>query len=79
MAEVHGIDLTVDVDEGTGSFWAWGTKTHLQQADVCRRPYTEGFFDRVLMISILEHLHPEDPQHALLEVRRVLRPAGQLV
>lgn len=78
-AEIHGIDLTANVDEVTDFFRERGIETHLQQGDVRRLPHRDAFFDSVLMISILEHLRPEDLQHALLEVHRVLRPGGQLV
>lgn len=78
-AEIHGIDLTANIDEVTGFFRARGIETHLRQGDVRRLPHEDGFFDSVLMISILEHLRPEDLLQALSEVRRVLRPGGGLV
>jgi ubiquinone/menaquinone biosynthesis C-methylase UbiE len=78
-AEIHGIDLTASIDEVAGFFRARGIETDLQQGDVRDLPYADGYFDSVLMISILEHLRPEDLLHALVEVRRVLRPGGQLV
>ena len=42
-------------------------------------PYQDNFFDTVLLISILEHLKPNELEQALLEVKRVLKPGGQLV
>jgi SAM-dependent methyltransferase len=77
--EIHGVDLTANIDEVAGFFRARGIETHLQQGDVRRLPYADGFFDSVLMISILEHLRPGDLQQALTEVHRVLRPGGQVV
>jgi SAM-dependent methyltransferase len=77
--EIHGVDLRANIDEVAGFFRARGIETHLQQGDVRRLPYTDGFFDSVLMISILEHLQPADLHQAMAEAGRVLRPGGQLV
>jgi len=42
-------------------------------------PYPDESFDAVLLISILEHLQPQEQLQAFREIRRVLRPGGQLV
>ena len=42
-------------------------------------PYPDAFFDTVLLISILEHLKPEQQATAFQEIRRVLKPAGQVI
>jgi SAM-dependent methyltransferase len=41
-------------------------------------PYADNSFDVVLFCEIIEHLL-SDPVHALLEIRRVLKPGGILV
>ena len=41
-------------------------------------PYDDDSFDVVLFCEIIEHLQ-SDPVHALLEIRRVLKPGGTLV
>ncbi|MGH9900444.1 MAG: methyltransferase domain-containing protein, partial [Pyrinomonadaceae bacterium] len=41
-------------------------------------PYADRSFDVVLFCEIIEHLL-YDPVHALTEIRRVLRPGGQLI
>lgn len=41
-------------------------------------PYDDNFFDVVLFCEIIEHLL-SDPVHALTEIRRVLKPGGDLV
>ncbi len=41
-------------------------------------PYADDSFDVVLFCEIIEHLL-SDPVHALLEIRRVLKPGGTLV
>lgn len=43
-----------------------------------RFPYADATFDIVLFCEIIEHL-TGDPLAALLEIRRVLRPGGELV
>ncbi len=43
-----------------------------------RFPYADASFDVVLFCEIIEHLLA-DPVHALLEIRRVLKPGGSLV
>ena len=45
--------------------------------DIGHLPYCEGFFDKVLLSEVLEHL--EDDLLALREVWHVLRPGGTLV
>jgi SAM-dependent methyltransferase len=77
--EIHGIDLTCAVDEVRQAFLARGLTTHLRHGDVLDLPYPEGHFDTVLLISILEHLKPNDLARAFSEIRRVLRPGGQVV
>ena len=78
-AEIHGLDLTASTDEIARFFRERGVETQLRQGDVRRLPYADGFFDSVLLISILEHLRPADLPAAFGEVRRVLRPGGQVV
>ena len=42
-------------------------------------PYPDNQFDTVLLISILEHLKPDDQPRAFAEIQRVLKPGGQVV
>lgn len=51
----------------------------LGQANARRLPFADAAFDRVLLFDVVEHLHPWELQAALLEARRVLRPAGRLI
>jgi ubiquinone/menaquinone biosynthesis C-methylase UbiE len=56
-----------------------GIETHLQNGNVLSMPYEDDFFDTVLLISILEHLKPTEQSQAFGEIRRVLKPSGQVV
>jgi ubiquinone/menaquinone biosynthesis C-methylase UbiE len=51
----------------------------LEKGNVLDMPYEDNFFDTVLLVSILEHLKPVELEQALVEVRRVLKPGGQMV
>lgn len=77
--EIHGLDLTTDIAKVFSAFQEIGITTFLKQGDILRLPYPEGAFDTVLLISILEHLQPADQHQAFSEIKRVLRPGGQVV
>lgn len=78
--EIHGIDLTADIQAVKSVFEPMGIPLYLKKGDVLDMPYYEDdFFDTVLMISILEHLKPLELEQAFAEVKRVLRPGGQMV
>ncbi|WP_342076364.1 class I SAM-dependent methyltransferase [Yoonia sp. SS1-5] len=53
-----------------------GLRPHLQQADVMSLPYDDQSFDVVMAAHVLEHL--PDPQRALAEMIRVLKPGGMV-
>ena len=78
-AEIHGLDLTASVEEVSRGFTALGIATHLQNGDVLQMPYADHFFDTVLLISIMEHLKPDRLAAAFQEIKRVLKPGGQMV
>ncbi|MHC4644246.1 MAG: class I SAM-dependent methyltransferase [Planctomycetota bacterium] len=77
--EIHGLDLNAPVEKVAAVFRARQIETHLQKGNVLEMPYPENHFDTVLLISILEHLKPDEQVPALEEVRRVLKPGGQVV
>jgi arsenite methyltransferase len=54
-----------------------GPQIELEQASVDRIPYPAESFDVVVSTQVFEYV--EDVAGALLEVRRVLRPAGRVV
>lgn len=77
--EIHGLDLTVNVNEVGEVFEKHNIKTILKNGDVLDMPYGDEIFDTVLLISILEHLQPEQQIMAFAEIHRVLKPGGQVV
>jgi len=77
--QIHGVDLTADAAEVRSVYDALGVQTFLKQGDLLALPYEDQFFDTVLLVSILEHLRPEELERAFVEIRRVLKPGGQMV
>ncbi len=77
--EIYGLDLTASVERVRRAFAARKIETYLQNGDVVDMPYEGGFFETVLLISILEHLKPYQQADAFAEIRRVLKPGGQVV
>src|SRR3954470_4508647 len=77
--EIHGIDLTAQIEPVVNLWKEQGVNVHLRQGSVLELPYENDTFDTVLLISILEHLQPSDQPKAMAEIRRVLKPGGQLV
>jgi len=52
-------------------------KANLEQGDIYSLKFKDETFDYVLMMEVIEHL--EDPFKALKEVKRVLKPSGELI
>ncbi len=56
------------------------TNVHLAQADLCRLPFADGVFDRIVSCQVLEHVPgPDARQSAVTSLHRVLKPQGTLV
>lgn len=77
--QIHGLDLTCDVNVVGGVFKARNIQTDLRNGNVLSMPYADNQFDTVLLISILEHLKPDELAQAFREIQRVLKPGGQVV
>jgi ubiquinone/menaquinone biosynthesis C-methylase UbiE len=77
--EIYGLDLESDCTGVAACFAARGIAAQLVNGSVFDLPYPDDFFDAVLLISILEHLKPEDQDRACREIRRVLKPGGHMV
>ena len=54
-------------------------KTGVAQADAKTLPFPDGYFDRVLMFDVVEHLYPWELHTAMLDVGRVMKPGGLFV
>ena len=77
--EIHGLDLTADARKVAEMFANLGVQTELRNGSVLELPYPDQSFDAVLLISILEHLQPQEQIIAFREIWRVLKPRGQVV
>ncbi|MBK7449389.1 MAG: class I SAM-dependent methyltransferase [Anaerolineales bacterium] len=76
---IHGLDLTCDVNIVKDVFASHNIFPDLKNGDVLKMPYADNQFDTVLLISILEHLKPNELTQAFTEIKRVLKPGGQVV
>jgi ubiquinone/menaquinone biosynthesis C-methylase UbiE len=77
--KIHGLDLSCDVNQVEQVFAPLGIHPDLRNGNVLNMPYPDSQFDTVLLISILEHLKPDELDRALREIKRVLQPGGQVV
>lgn len=77
--EIYGLDLEVSIEQVKAVFESREVNLNLRNGTVLQMPYENGFFDTVLLVSILEHLKPGELELAFSEIRRVLKPGGQVV
>lgn len=77
--EIWGLDLTASTSEITELFRKEGIETRLENGSVQSMPYPDDFFDSVLLVSILEHIKPDEQAGTFREIARVLKPGGQVV
>ncbi|MCF6433452.1 MULTISPECIES: class I SAM-dependent methyltransferase [unclassified Leisingera] len=74
---VHGIDVSPEMLALCAvEMRRAGLTPDLRRADVLSIPFADASFDLVMAAHVIEHL-PE-PQHALREMVRVLKPGGML-
>jgi len=78
-AEPHGIDYAPAAVSLSRRLLTNAPGSGVYRADAKRLPFADGAFDRVLLLDIVEHLHPWELDQALREVWRVLRPDGRVV
>ncbi|MCB9421495.1 MAG: class I SAM-dependent methyltransferase [Ardenticatenaceae bacterium] len=81
--EAYGIDYaeaaTAMTREVIASQQAAGVKAGVCRSDAKKLPFPTGYFDRVLMFDVVEHLYPWELHQAMLEVRRVLKDNGRFI
>ena len=77
--KIYGLDLTCDVTVVNNVFESHKIHPDLRNGNVLSMPYEDNKFDTVLLISILEHLKPVELAQAFQEIKRVLKPGGQVV
>jgi ubiquinone/menaquinone biosynthesis C-methylase UbiE len=77
--EIYGIDLSTDIHLVEATFIDQNVNLYLQNGNVLHLNFPDQSFDTVLLISILEHIQPHEQQQAFSEIRRVLKPGGQVV
>lgn len=77
--KIHGIDLHADPEAVTSMWNNYGVKPILREGNLLALPYEKDQFDTVLLISILEHIKPNEQLAAMKEIHRVLKPGGQMV
>gem|GEM_PF-4658377 len=72
------LDIGVDCDEvGLAACRLNGSHSECKLGNLCALPLADSIMSSVVCISVLEHL--ENPEAAIREMHRVLRPGGVLV
>ena len=82
--EAYGIDYAAAATAMSRDVIAAEQETSDLKAGVCRSdakklPFPTGYFDRVLMFDVVEHLYPWELHKAMVEVRRVLQDDGRFI
>jgi ubiquinone/menaquinone biosynthesis C-methylase UbiE len=77
--EIHGLDLTAKVGLVVENFKKYGLQPKLLNGNILNMPYPDNYFDSVLLVSILEHIKPDEQLTAFREIKRVLKSGGQLI
>jgi ubiquinone/menaquinone biosynthesis C-methylase UbiE len=77
--EIYGLDIEAKTDEVSDVFKKLEISVFLKNGNVLEMPYPDDHFDSVLLVSILEHLHPAVQKKAFQEITRVLKKNGQVV
>lgn len=74
--EWFGIDISnKSVKQAKRAFPSY----HFRTGDVRKINYSDGLFDVVTSLEVLEHLSPKDTFKCLVEIRRVLKSEGKVI
>jgi demethylmenaquinone methyltransferase/2-methoxy-6-polyprenyl-1,4-benzoquinol methylase len=75
---LHGIDISpAMLKQARARLSERGHEAEFRPGEVTRLPYADGQFDVVLAAHVIEHV--PDPEMALAEMHRVLKPGGLVV
>ena len=74
-----GLALSRATAEVVGSRRDGRGRVDLALADATALPLADATADRVLLLDVVEHLHPWQLSEALAEVRRIVRPTGYVI
>jgi SAM-dependent methyltransferase len=79
VGELHGLDLDTDPSGVQARLADLGIRAQLARGSVLDMTeiYADGYFDLVVCFSVMEHL--AEPERALSEIWRVLKPGGTLI
>lgn len=72
----YGVDIN-EADITTARELCPDDRIRYDTGDVARLSFEDDFFDTVICVEVLEHV--EQPAQVLAELRRVLKPGGQLI
>ena len=73
-SRLFGIDLYADAERVTSNLAKLSVTASLISGDIRHTNYSDNSFDLIVAISVFEHIHDPDP--ALNEVFRLLKPNG---
>jgi len=80
--EVHALDLDITVarqNEIARRLGSGSGKLIPVRGDVRRLPYRDASFDRISLVSVIEHVPGEGDSLGMAELGRLLKPGGLLV
>lgn len=75
--ELHGIDVHDNIHLVQDMMQKEGLASTLSKASVTEIPYPDRYFDGIVCMSVLEHIH--DIKTAIHEIRRVTQDDGTIV
>ncbi len=74
LTEIAGIDMAEPYVELARHKLASDPRVRIELGDACALPFVDGSFDRALALLVLQFV--PQPQQAVMEMRRVVRPGG---
>jgi 2-polyprenyl-3-methyl-5-hydroxy-6-metoxy-1,4-benzoquinol methylase len=75
--ELHGIDILSDAATLTEILNKQNIRAMLKQENILQAGYPDNYFDLIIAFSVFEHIREFGP--ILKEMRRIMKPGGQLL